>query len=488
MNSKRALLLLGILAIFALTSCSGLKTACTVNCGGGSGNAMLNLTLSDTPPTGVGVISFTLPISGISLVPTTGSAVSVYSGGDFELTRLQSDSAPVAVGVSVPEGSYTAIKVTVGTSSGVFINASSGSITSSAGTCVANAVCALPPGAATSITFTFPSALTLSANQTQWIGLDFNLNNAITSSNGITVDFGQTNVLTATTTAPTGISSGYVANIDDFTGLVTAYSLNTSITVKSGTRGSLAATITSATTFDDPQGLCSGAASVASCISANGSTVVSVQAALSTAGAINATEIDVIDVSGADSVEGFIFPSTCNGGSNIGMILADSAVPSANATLTGLSYGAGLCLTVSPTATFFVDTGFLPLGQATTTGFTDSSDILVGQVVRADVSNVVAGSVVDATATNLVLRYSRLSGTVNVVTGNNFTINGLPTYLGFTLSPLVATYSSNTIFEGVTDVSGLSSNSPAVAIRALYLNPATAQQGIPFLAAKVRVP
>jgi len=485
MNSKRGLLILGISAIFALTSCSGLKTAvCTTNCTV-SGNATLNLTLSDTPPAGVGVISFTLPISGISLVPTTGSAVSVYSGGNFELTRLQSDSAAVAVGVSVPEGSYTAIKVTLGTSSGLFINASGGSITSSKGTCVANAVCPLPAGAATSITFTFPSALTLSSNQKQWIGLDFNLNNAITTANGITVDFGQANVLTATTTAPLGITSGNVANIDDFSGLVTASASN-SITVKSGTRGTLTAAITSSTTFNDPQNLCTGSSSVASCISANGKIVVSVQAALSTAGAINATEIDVLDTSGTDSIEGVIFPSTCNGGSNIGMILADSAVPSSNATLTGLSYGAGLCLTVSPTATFFVDTGFLPTGQLTA-GFSGPNDILIGQVVRADVSNVVAGSVVDATATNLLLRYSRLSGTVNVVTGNNFTINGLPTYLGFTLSPLVATYAGSTIFEGTTQgISGLSNPLP-VAIRALYLNPTTAQQGIPFLATKVRL-
>jgi len=346
-------------------------------------------------------------------------------------------------------------------------------------------VCPLPAGAATSITFTFPSALTLSSNQKQWIGLDFNLNNAITTANGITVDFGQANVLTATTTAPLGITSGNVANIDDFSGLVTASASN-SITVKSGTRGTLTAAITSSTTFNDPQNLCTGSSSVASCISANGKIVVSVQAALSTAGAINATEIDVLDTSGTDSIEGVIFPSTCNGGSNIGMILADSAVPSSNATLTGLSYGAGLCLTVSPTATFFVDTGFLPTGQLTA-GFSGPNDILIGQVVRADVSNVVAGSVVDATATNLLLRYSRLSGTVNVVTGNNFTINGLPTYLGFTLSPLVATYAGSTIFEGTTQgISGLSNPLP-VAIRALYLNPTTAQQGIPFLATKVRL-
>jgi hypothetical protein len=447
-----------------------------------SGNATLNLTLSDTPPAGVGVISFTLPISGISLVPTTGSAVSVYSGGNFELTRLQSDSAPVAVGVSVPEGSYTAIKVTIGTSSGVFVNASGGSITSSKGTCVAGAICDLPPGGATTITI--PLTLSLSANQTQWIGLDFNLNNAITSSSGITVDFGQVNVLTATTTAPAGITSGNVANIDDFTGIVKAIS-SSSITLNSTARGNLTASISSTTPVydNDPLNPCSSG--TPSCIKLG--SIVSLQGVLTSAGVVDTTSLDIINGSTtpADEVEGTIYPSTCNGGSNVGMILADSAVPSGNATLTGLSYGAGFCLTLSPTATFFVDTGFLPTGQLSA-GFSNPSDILAGQVVRVNVSNVVAGSVVDATATNLVLRYSRLSGTVNVVTGNNFTINGLPTYLGFTLSPLVATYSSNTIFEGVTGgISGLSNPRP-VAIRALYLNPAAAPQGVPFLAAKVR--
>ncbi len=437
------------------------------------------------------MISFTLPISGISLVPSSGSAVSVYSGGTFELTRLQSDSAPVSIGVSVPEGSYTAIKVTLGTSSGIFANASGASITSSAGTCTpAELFCALPPGAATTITFSFPSTLTLSANQTQWIGLDFNLNNAITSANGITVDFGQTGVLTANTKPRTNVPSGYVDSIDDFTGLVTAYSSGSSISVKSGTRGTLKATITSSTTFDDPQNLCSGSASVASCISASGKTVVSVQAELSTAGAIDATEIDVIDTSGLDTVEGIIYPSSCNGAGSFGLLLADSTVLSGNSTLTGLSYGAGFCLTISPTATFFVDTGLLStaIGTASQAGFADSNALQMGQVVRVQVSNVTAGTLVGATATGVLLRYSRLSGIVNVVSGNNFSVNSLPTYLGFTLSPLVATYPNNTIFEGVTDQTGGLSNTAGVAMRALYFNnPGNSPQaGVSFIAAKVR--
>src|ERR1700732_2298962 len=123
MKSKAFALLVLFGVLFAVSSCSGLKkNVCTTNCGGG-GNATLNLTLSDTPPTGTSIISFTMPIAGIRLTPSTGSQVSVFSSGSFELTHLQSDSTPIAVGVSVPAGSYTAINVTLGTSTGIFINA-----------------------------------------------------------------------------------------------------------------------------------------------------------------------------------------------------------------------------------------------------------------------------------------------------------------------------------------------------------------------------
>src|SRR5580704_12313013 len=140
MKSKAFKLLLLSGVLFTLTSCSGVKNACT-SCTP-TGNATLNLTLSDTPPTGVNIISFTMPIVGISLTPSTGSPVSVFSSGTFELTHLQSDSDPIAVGVSVPAGSYTSVNVTLGTSTGIFVNASGATI----GTCVVNALCTLPNG------------------------------------------------------------------------------------------------------------------------------------------------------------------------------------------------------------------------------------------------------------------------------------------------------------------------------------------------------
>jgi hypothetical protein len=487
MKSKVFTLLLLCGVLFALTSCSGVKTVCT-NCNP-TGNATLNLTLSDTPPTGVNIVSFTMPIVGISLTPSTGSPVSVFSAGNFELTQLQSDSAPIAVGVSVPAGSYTSINVTLGTSSGIFVNASGSTITYGTNTCVANAVCALPSGAATTISI--PVTLSLTANQVSWIGLDVNLNNAITTSNGISIDFTQTGVMTALTTPRTNIPSGAVDSIDDWTGLVTAYSNGSSITVKSGTRGTMVATITSTTAYDDPQSLCVAASSIANCISTGA--VVSLQAYLTNTGGINVSEIDVIDTSATatDQVEGFIYPtstSSCSGG--FGLLLSDDAVTTGNSTLTSLTYGAGFCLTISPSAVFLADTGLLttalPTG-ASQPGFTSPTNIAIGQVVRVHVSNVTAGTLVGATVNSVLLRYSRISGTVNGVSGQNFSINGAPAYLGFTLPPIAATFINNTIFEGVTNVSGLASPRP-VAIRALYFanvqtSPVTSAS---FIAAKVR--
>jgi len=480
MNSKHCTVLAAIAVIFALTSCSGTKqVVCTQNCGSGS---TLNLTLSDTPPTGVTVLSFTLPISGISLTPSTGSAVSVYSGGTFELTRLQPDTSGVTVNTSVPAGSYTAINVNVGTSSGVFINSSGSSITSSAGTCANGAVCALPAGAAHQ--FTIPVNLTFSSGgSSQWLGLDFNLNNAITTSGGITVDFAQSNVLKVLTTPPTGIASGHTANIDDFTGAVTDIS-SSSITVTSTVRGNLTAAISSSTSVFDPQGLC-GATAAISCIKTG--EVIGLQGVLSTAGTITASSLDVIETasSPADEVEGTIYGSSCNGSGTFGLILSDSTIFSGSSPLASAKFGQVVCLTVSPTATFVIDTGILT-GQAgvpTAVGFNSSSDILAGQTVRAKLTGAATGTnAINATATALILRFSRLTATVGTGGATNFTISGLPAYItAFTGSPQVATYTNATLFEGVSGGSNLT-NGDSVSISALMLNGVTP----PFQAAKVR--
>src|SRR6267142_6570762 len=123
MNRNKVLLLALLLASFSLAACSGPKTVCTVNCGGG-GNATVSFTLAAvpfTPPPGTSILSFAVTLSGVSLTPASGSDVSIPLNATtyvVDLTRLQSDSAFLGqVLASVPAGTYN--KITLGVTNAV---------------------------------------------------------------------------------------------------------------------------------------------------------------------------------------------------------------------------------------------------------------------------------------------------------------------------------------------------------------------------------
>ncbi len=81
---------------------------------------------------------------------------------------------------------------------------------------------------------------------------ELNLNNAIVTSGGLSVDFSQPGVLTAITTLRTGFPSGVVDTVEDFTDAVTVIS-GSSITVQSAISGQkLTAAVTSNTQFNAP--------------------------------------------------------------------------------------------------------------------------------------------------------------------------------------------------------------------------------------------
>jgi Domain of unknown function (DUF4382) len=482
MNSKKTLFMIALLAVL-MSSCSGLKGTCTTNCG--SGDALLSVTMTDTPPTNTSVVSFTLPVVGISLVPSSGSQVQVFTSGNFELTRLQSDTSLVTTNVKIAAGTYTAVNVTVSPLSGVLINPTTNNFGT---TCLAGDVCAIT-GAAATVTYTFPTALTLTANSNQWLNLDFNFNNAIVTNNNnvVGIDVTQTGVMTASTTVPVGVTAGNFANVDDFTGQITALS-SSSLTVASKLRGSITATINSTTTlWFDPQNQCPGGASI-SCVGVG--SVVSLQGLLSNTGVVTATSLDIIDkaTSPADEVEGIIYPSSCAGGYAI--ILSDRVINTSGSPLASAPLGTGVCLTINQAALFAIDTGILT-GQAgvpisNAAGFRGTSDILEGQMVRAQITGATTGAnnLINANATVMLLRFSRLTGTVSQTAGNVFTISGLPAYLGttFNVPPQVITYVNATILEGETNVGSLNGT---VSMTALYLNANDGAQYW-FQAAKVR--
>jgi hypothetical protein len=314
--------------------------------------------------------------------------------------------------------------------------------------------------------------------------LNLNLNNAITVTSGtLAVNFSAADVVTAAALPRTGTVTGSLDLIEDFVGLVTAKS-STSITVTSSNGIALQIALPSSPVIDDPQGVCT--ALNATCLVVN-QTVVSVDAAVSTSGALSLVSADLLDASAQDEVEGTLVNTGTPGQFNL--VVANKVVASGNSTLALANPGDVFLVTLT-NPTFLVDldeffnNASLPPANVTTL-FAGEGDLVDGQDVMVHVTaatGTAAAGDQAIVADRVLLRFTRTSGTVQIVSGQTFTLSNLPPFMTFTTNPVVDTITAATNFDGVPDVNSLTVGQ-TVSIRALLLN----RSSFNFYAAKVRV-
>jgi Domain of unknown function (DUF5666) len=478
---------LGLLAIFTmgmLTSCSGLQTTpCVTNCGGGGGTANVSLTLFDTPPSGALFLNFNLPIASMSLTPSGGGAdVALLSTPTtYELTHLQSDSALVGT-FSVASGTYTALNIfIINSPSSVWFNGSGSTVLG----CTPVSICNLSGGAPGKISIDLTTAiggtgLVLTANQNIGLGIDFNLNNLITTTNGISIDWTQPNVLSLIRLPRVGQATGTLDTLQNLTGIVTAINSG-SITVKSSFQGTQTFLLDGNTTYNEVPNLpnqCSGGASF-SCLAVN--STVSVDAVINTNTTLTATNVDIIRTAAVDEVEGTIFPTTTPG--QLGMVVSDSIIVSGNTPAVPLNPGTTILLTPASSPLYVIDSKNFPTVNAGL--FAGTGDLLSGQVVRAQIQSSSVSTLLNVVASTVILRFATITGTVGTTTPtssvfylDNLTLN--PFYGNFVTQPQVQTYSPQTIIDGVANINSLTAGR-SVSVSTLYVN------GVPpFVATKVR--
>ncbi|HLK05010.1 MAG TPA: DUF4382 domain-containing protein [Candidatus Acidoferrum sp.] len=471
-NSLGLITLLAV-AAFSLNSCSGPVGG---NVPPPPGTANFAVTVTDAPPAGASFLSFNVPITSVFLTSSTGTVVNVVSPSSsivLDMVRLQSDSASLG-SVQIPADTYTSISFQLGVVNTIFSNSTASAI----GSCAANSVCSLNSGTPPVQVITFASPLTVTSNTNVGLNVDFNLNKAVTTANGITIDFSQLGILSVTN-AP--LLSGTLNTIEDFTGVITSASGN-NITIMSGTRGTLTGAVTSSTTYNGiEQGAnpaCGGTPNAA-CLAV--SKTVSVDATISSGGVVTITEVDFLDTPFVDEVEGVIYPTSTPG--VFDMIVSDKVNATTNSLLTPVSAGAKISITLDTNVEFDVDTRNLL--ASIPSGFSSTSDLAAGQEVMAHVKTATSGSLLNVLTDRIILRYSRVTGLVNTVSGTTFTFQqtSLPGFFGtFNSPPTVQTVTGVTAFDGVTDITGLANND-TVSIRALYLH---SNLQFPFQAAKVR--
>jgi len=484
MNSKRNAVLVAIAAIFLLGSCSGAKNGGN-NGGGGNGDATLSVTLAAvplTPPPGTSILSLVVAVNGLSLTPSGGGSdipIALNTGSYVvDLTRLQSDSAFLGIAsAKIPPGTYNVLNVSLSAT------VTYCTVTSGTPGCNAGSIAQINK-IGTPMTSNF--SMNFSANQKAALRVQVNFNNILTVNSGTQavtkVDLTAANVVTTLALPPAASSllSGQLDFIEDVTGIVTATS-SASVTVQTATRGTLTSSISNSTIA----GTSCVIPTMTSCSSPAIGQVASFDAALNPDGSSSMLLYDPISSTSVDLIEGI--DTNLNASSTQFQIVTNEIVRAPSGSLIGsLNLGDTVNVTLNNPRPFVIDGQGLP-ESGNFLGLSSATDILPGQTVALHVTNFTpksGNSPASATVDIVVLRFTRVAGSVSGPAGLTFNIGSLPPFFGQNGSNQVQLSSGThtTNIDGYTSVNNIATGDN-VSIRALFFGTGSVPA---FSAAKVR--
>jgi hypothetical protein len=451
-----------------LASCGGRGI---LNGGGGTppGTAPVVLTMTDTPPTNVSILSAQVTLTGATLSPGN---VPVFSGSTtVELTRLQTDVAYIGTTL-VPPGSYTGIALTFSNPKLTIENDTGSSI---ATTCLTGTICTIQPVATNlSTTITLSPAMTVSATSSGGLLVDVNLNSLLSATLG--ADFINGVSVSQFIPASTGVTP-VVA--EDVVGAVASTDATHSKFSLQNAVGTVSLTVDNSTTFlNFPTGTCT-TFSIA-CVQAN--QILSVDISIRADGTPVARNVLFEDADSSDiEVEGII---TSTGSLTFKMVtLAESTgIPS-------LPIGTPTTVTFTSLTPSDVDFTHVDSIQMDTSTFaftiSQPTDLIVGQQVQVRRNPASAGTTV--VADRVRLRSSRVSGTYQSGPSTLFTIGTLPSlfivHAVQTLQVQTASGSVSAICTGISIGLGANCSSLVINHNESVRGPLFATTGSPTLVA-----
>ncbi len=459
MQGNRLFASLVLLAFALVVGCSGGSKGFSA---GGGGTAPFSLTMTDTPPVNVTLLSFEVTITGAVLHSNTGKpdVVLVSSSNPImiELTRLQTDAAFLTT-VNIPADTYKDIAITLATPELAFENDTGATLAGCPGI-PPNNVCKIKPAVAATVTISLspPFPLTISGGSSTGLLVDVNLNNILDNTLGI--NFTAAGGVTVSQLPVAGLPTGELAEIEDLTGKVVnkgtdTFDLQLAQFTITGIK------VDSTTQFEGFN-LAGCAANNFTCVQ-NGQ-VVEVDLALLAGGTLMAKSIELEDNVIDDELEGVLF-SVVNS-TQFEMVVVDEL-----RNVAGVSVGDPITVNLASTTNFQVDTNGLtiPFGLLSTfQGASDTSQLLPGQRVEVRVKSLSPGPPITVSTDRVILRMSRFTATVTGPPAPPFfNVDALPslfTVNGITLIQVQTT--SQTEFEGVSSIGALADGN-TVSLRGL---------------------
>ncbi|MGA7158214.1 MAG: DUF4382 domain-containing protein [Acidobacteriaceae bacterium] len=375
---------------------------------GTSGDATVNFTVSDTPPTAVTVLSFQVQIASAVLQP--GNVSLLPRAVTVDLAQLASDTGFLASEV-IGSGTYTSMTLTLANPQVTLMNNTSGTLSLNEQSCAAGAVCtytpALDQASVTVSNGVFP--LTVTASSSTGLNLDLSIPDLLQSDLSVSLANGSSANLSL---LPAASKAAQQAEIADVLGTVTSVSGST-INVTTAFGDSLVLTTGGTTVYKYPAAMC--ASNTSACVTVG--QVVTTDLSMLGDGSLGVNALSYAGASGAQVVKGLVLSAA----SGSAQMLVQREV---NAS--GLAAGQVATVSMPAGATFGVGTAVYP--AVTGGGFASAADVIAGQEVVASVgSGLVTGSAPAFTAGTVYLESSQVVGEIATVNSGSglITMNGL---------------------------------------------------------------
>lgn len=450
---------LAVLFAVVLVACGG-GNAMMSTSGPNAGMAPVSMTIHDSPPAGVTVLSFEIAVTGASLQPSNMSMQAVplmARPAEIELEHLQTESALLA-NVSVPAGTYNGVTVTFANPEMTILNQTSGPLTVNGQSCAIGQVCEVTPKlnqATVSVQApTAPFPITLSSTSPLALDLDFNVDASVQSADlSITPS-----VSVKQLPIPTGGEmeemhfAGRVAMIDQ---------TNKTFTLQLGlaTNGQSVTIATDPNTEFNFEGSCT--ANNFSCLMLG--QVVNVEVQLSPGAMPLAKEVELLEPQNQLALEGLV--SGVSVAQNQFQLVIRDAFDDGNQ-MQNVPVGFQVTAQVAPQATFSINTDNLTLPAGLI--FTSVSDMVIGQGVEIHpiapftITGTPPNVTITVNADQVRLEPSPVTATVSAINSGasqpNFILGNLPMFFtsnGIT-SIQVDVLSTTQFFNDPMGLAGLS--------------------------------
>src|SRR5229473_3040515 len=419
----------------------------TVTAAAAAGAAAVSVTMTDTPSAGVTLLSFEVSVTGAMLNPGSVDLLGGKGPTQIEVKQLETESALLST-ATVPAGTFTSLTLTFANPELTFKNDTGAALAG----CAAGAVCEIKPTGTLTSTVNFPgSGIIIMANSPTGIQVDVNPNTILSATLGVDFSLAGAVSVQELTMKP----AGELDDLDDLRGAVQNLdTMNKKFTLHTS-EGDFPISTDTNTAFDFE----ACAANNFTCLQNN--QVVEVDAKLMAGGMFLAKKIGFEDDAEDDELRSV---NNVNVGNPTVVTLSN---PGFQVKADGLSVPSAL--------------------QGGFEGATDTSQLLPGQTVEIRLTGPAnPGPPVTVTTNRVRLRMTQFTANVKagLIVPPNFSVDTLPAlFTNAGISSIHVQTSSNTDFEGVSDVTALADGNTVSLRGLLFKNGALSPE---LVAKKVR--